>query len=102
MSPREVESPEQLFNRTVKRQRAREALRTAVGPGRATRYALCAALLFASVGSFFYRSSIPSLLAAVGTWLVVSLVTIAVEQSRIARRLEAVIELLDIDNMGDG
>jgi protein-S-isoprenylcysteine O-methyltransferase Ste14 len=87
-----------VLQKLGRQQRARAILGNSSTPGKATLSALAGGLVAAAVSFFVERSSIPESLASVVVGVVVAIVLIGFEQWRIERRLEAVIELLKLDD----
>jgi hypothetical protein len=85
------------LKRLAKRERATAILREGATPGQASLLTLGLALIAGVATLFVERSSIPESLESPVVWGVVAIVWIAGEQWRIGRRLDAAIELLELD-----
>lgn len=84
----------------TKRQRALSVLRKSDGPGRFTVEILVFAALAAVADFLLERTAVGESVASALAWLGAAVAWGGMQQWRIQRRLEAVIELLELDEDG--
>lgn len=87
-----------VLKNLVKQQRARAVLERSGAMGEGTLLALSGGCVAGAATFFIERSSIPESLMSIAVGAVVAIVMIVIGQWRLERRLEAVIELLKLDD----
>ena len=85
------------LQRLSKRQRALSVLRSSDGPGKWTVDLIFVAVMAALASFLMERASVPESVASVLAWISAAVAIFGIQQVRIKRRLDAVIELLKLD-----